>query len=217
MKRGKDIRPIIAITMGDAAGVGPEIVVKALAPSEKGAGHLSLPDRDRAKVDFRKGIKSSANSTHLGAGTVTVTPKLTMGGGRQLYSLCRPLVVGDANVLAKAEQMLGLRVDWHPIANVGEARFELGSIDVLDLANIDLANLKEGEVSPMTGRAAVEYVLKAGELALVLENDQMIRDWLGAWSLWVVVDLDNGWKAGAIFDLLHSTRHTEDMVEMCQL
>ena len=112
-----DRRPIIAITMGDAAGVGPEIVVKALALEE-------------------------------------------------MYALCRPLVVGDASVLARARQMLGLRVDLHPIAEVGSGRFEPGSIDVLDLANIDLARLKVGEVSSMAGKAAVEYVLKAGQLAL---------------------------------------------------
>ena len=113
-------RPIIAITMGDAAGVGPEIVIKALALEE-------------------------------------------------MYALCRPLVVGDAGVLARARQMLGLRVDLHPVADVSGGRFEPGDIDVLDLANIDLARLKVGEVSAMAGQAAVEYVLKAGELALAGE------------------------------------------------
>jgi 4-hydroxythreonine-4-phosphate dehydrogenase len=112
-----DIRPIIAITMGDAAGVGPEIVVKALALEE-------------------------------------------------MYTLCRPLVVGDTGVLARAQQMLGLRADLRPVADVGGGRFELGSIDVLDLANIDLARLKIGEVSAMAGKAAVEYVLRAGQMAL---------------------------------------------------
>lgn len=103
--------------MGDAAGVGPEIVVKALALEE-------------------------------------------------VYALCRPLVVGDAGVLARAGQMLGLPVNLHPITDVGVARFEPGNIEVLDLANIDLARLKVGEVCPMAGKAAVEYVLKAGEMAL---------------------------------------------------
>ena len=33
MKSGPDIRPVIAITMGDPAGIGPEIAVKAMAES----------------------------------------------------------------------------------------------------------------------------------------------------------------------------------------
>jgi len=105
--------------MGDAAGVGPEIVVKALALEEM----INI----------------------------------------------RPLVVGDLGVLARVRQMLELPVDLHPIADVSGGCFELGRIDVLDLANIDLARLRVGEVASMTGRAAVEYVLKAGELALAGE------------------------------------------------
>ncbi len=58
---------------------------------------------------------------------------------------------------------------------------------------------------------------KAGEFQLLFESDQMIRDWLNAWSLWIVVELDNGWKAWGIFDLLHSTRHTQDLIDMCGL
>lgn len=113
-------RPIIAITMGDAAGVGPEIVVKALALGE-------------------------------------------------IVALCRPLVVGDLGVLARARQMLGMQLDLYPVTDVDGGRFEPGSIDVLDLANVDLARLKVGQVSAMAGKAAVEYVLKAGELALAGE------------------------------------------------
>ena len=119
-----DIRPIIAITMGDAAGVGPEIVVRALALEE-------------------------------------------------IYALCCPLVVGDVDTLARARQMLGLNIDLHPVTEVQAARFEPGTIDVLDLANIDLARLEIGRVSSMAGRAAVEYVLKAGELALSGEVQAM--------------------------------------------
>jgi 4-hydroxythreonine-4-phosphate dehydrogenase len=115
-----DSRPIIAITMGDAAGVGPEIVVKALALEE-------------------------------------------------VYALCRPLVVGDAGVLTQAREVLGLDVGLHPITDVKAACFEPGVIDVLDLANIDLAGLEVGKVCAMAGKAAVEYVLKAGKLAMAGE------------------------------------------------
>ena len=153
-----DFRPIIAITMGDAAGVGPEIVVRALAPRKTGAVPPSLPGRGRGRVDSR--IRTTTPSPAL---------PLVGGGSKELYALCRPLVVGDTGVLAQAQQMLGLGGTLNPVADVGSGRFEPGSIDVLDLANIDLASLKVGEVSAMAGRAAVEYVLKAGELALAGE------------------------------------------------
>ena len=91
-----DTRPIIAITMGDAAGVGPEIVVKALVLEE-------------------------------------------------MYDLCRPLVVADAGVLARTQQMLGLEVALNPVADVEPGRFKPGKIDVLDLANVDPNRLEVGK------------------------------------------------------------------------
>ncbi len=128
----------------------------------------SLPGRGWGRVDLHKRPEFPVNSTHSGLRTPTPTPTLPLaeGGGEQLYALCRPLVVGDAGVLARVRQMLELCVDLHPIADVKAAHFEPGTIDVLDLANIDLVRLKVGEVSAMAGKAAVEYVLKAGELAL---------------------------------------------------
>jgi 4-hydroxythreonine-4-phosphate dehydrogenase len=154
--------------MGDAAGVGPEIVVKALAPQKAGAVHPSLPGRGRGRVDSRKQTRFTASSTHSDLGTSTPTPTLPLrgGGSEKLYALCRPLVVGDVGVLAQAQQMLGLQVTLNPVADVEAGRFEPGKIDVLHLANIDLARLKAGEVSAMAGKAAVEYVLRAGRMAL---------------------------------------------------
>ena len=122
---GKELtqtKPLIAITMGDAAGIGPEIAVKALS-------------------------------------------------AEGVYALCRPLVVGDAEVLAKAKGMLRAPLGIRPIAGVAAARFEQGTIDVLDLANVELAMLEVGKVSAMAGKAAVEYVVKAVELAMAGEVD----------------------------------------------
>jgi len=115
-------KPIVAITMGDAAGVGPEIAVKAL-------------------------------------------------GEEKIYRLCRSLVIGDARVLARAGEMLGTPLVVRPVARVADARFERGAMDVLDLANVELARLEVGKVSAMAGRAAVEYIVRAVELALAREVD----------------------------------------------
>jgi 4-hydroxythreonine-4-phosphate dehydrogenase len=110
--------PIIAITMGDPAGVGPEISAKALARDE-------------------------------------------------VWACCRPIVVGDAGVLAKAISLVGAPLSPCAIADATEARFDPAAPDVLDLQNVDLATLKPGEVSATAGRSSVDYVEKAVELALV--------------------------------------------------
>ncbi|MGC9523126.1 MAG: 4-hydroxythreonine-4-phosphate dehydrogenase PdxA [Anaerolineae bacterium] len=107
--------PIVGITLGDVAGIGPEVVVKALHHSE-------------------------------------------------LHKRCRPLVIGDSRVFsdpkfaASAEQV-------HSITSLKAAAFEPGEITVLDLHNLDPTIVTVGEVSAVAGRAAVEYVLKAADLA----------------------------------------------------
>jgi 4-hydroxythreonine-4-phosphate dehydrogenase len=109
-------RPIIAITLGDPAGVGPEITAKALARSE-------------------------------------------------VWDCCRPLVVGDAGVLARAVALVSVPLTPHSITGVSQARFDPETPDVLDLDNVDLDALQPGRVSPAAGRAAVDYIERAVELA----------------------------------------------------
>jgi 4-hydroxythreonine-4-phosphate dehydrogenase len=109
-------RPIIGITMGDPAGVGPEVTVKALARDE-------------------------------------------------VWDCCRPLVVGDAGVLARAVALVEASLLLHSVADVAEAHFDPAAPDVLDLHNVDPAALQPGKVSATAGRAAVEAVERAVELA----------------------------------------------------
>jgi len=110
-------RPIIGITMGDAAGVGPEIIDKALSLKE-------------------------------------------------IYQICRPLVIGDAKVLDDAQKVAKTTLKIRSIAHVTEAVFLYGVADVLDAHNIRLEALKMGQPQAMAGKASYEYVAKAVELAL---------------------------------------------------
>jgi len=107
--------PIIAISMGDPAGVGPEVTVQALAQPE-------------------------------------------------VWAFCRPLTVGAASILAKAAQITGTGQSFHVISDPTQARYDPGSPDVLDVPNLELADLAPGQVSAAAGRASVEYVERAVQL-----------------------------------------------------
>lgn len=108
--------PLIAITLGDVAGIGPEVVVKALA----------LPE---------------------------------------VWQACRPLVIGDARALT--ETRLGIPTpSLRVISQVEKASFTPGVLTLLDLGNLDPSAAPLGRISAAAGRAAVEYALKAAELAL---------------------------------------------------
>ncbi|MEM1508079.1 MAG: 4-hydroxythreonine-4-phosphate dehydrogenase PdxA [Candidatus Bathyarchaeia archaeon] len=111
------IKPAIGITMGDAAGVGPEIICKALS--------------------------------HEG-----------------IYRICNPVVIGDSRVMELAAKIARAALNVNPISDVGEAVFKHGVIDVLDLRNMDVSKLVMGKVSAECGRASVEYIKRAVDLAL---------------------------------------------------
>lgn len=93
---------------------------------------------------------------------------------KELYDICRPLVVGDVGVFRQIVERLSLGVKIHPIEKVTDAAFEPGEIDVLDLHNVDLDKLVFGEVSPMAGNAAFEAVKKVIELAMAKEVDATV-------------------------------------------
>ena len=110
-------RPLIAITMGDPAGVGPEVTARAL-------------------------------STQL------------------VYERCRPVVIGSAAAMRDALRLIGATASVRISHDVKEPVGDAGQIDVLDLGNLEPEEITVGKVSAATGRASVEWVLRAGELAL---------------------------------------------------
>jgi len=112
-----DRRPIIAITMGDPAGVGPEVIVKAMR-----------------------------------------TPRIC--------AAARCLVVGDAAWLGQISRQLDLGVQVRAIRSIAEAQFASGTIEVLDLRNVPADRIQLGAISPEAGKAAVEAVQVAANLAL---------------------------------------------------
>lgn len=91
----------------------------------------------------------------------------------ETYSLCKPLIVGDAKIISLAIELLKLDqpLSVNAIAAVKDAKFEHGTIDVYDLDLIDLDTFKFGEVQVQCGNAAFQYVRKAIELAMAEEVD----------------------------------------------
>jgi 4-phospho-D-threonate 3-dehydrogenase / 4-phospho-D-erythronate 3-dehydrogenase len=114
-----DSRPILAITMGDPSGVGPEIVVKALH------NHPDIFDR------------------------------------------CRPLVIGDSRILNRAaDYVRSPLLTFEHITLPQRGCFTPGTLSLLDLHNAAPEDCPVGQVSAASGKAAVEYVFRACDLAM---------------------------------------------------
>jgi 4-hydroxythreonine-4-phosphate dehydrogenase len=111
------LKPILAITMGDPGGVGPEIIAKALAHSE-------------------------------------------------VYDQSRPLVVGERRALDAAIRITGRPLEVRCVERPSEAGEHQGTVDLIDLNNIDIEQIGRARVCPEVGRAAYEYLERATQMAL---------------------------------------------------
>jgi 4-hydroxythreonine-4-phosphate dehydrogenase len=106
--------PMIAVTMGDGAGVGPEVSVAAAAHPE-------------------------------------------------LATEARIVIVGDAARLRAAATILGVETEVVAIAD--PSQYRPGRVNVIDLGLLP-EDLPWGELSPIAGDAAFQYVRVACELAM---------------------------------------------------
>ena len=110
-------RPLIAITIGDPAGIGPEVVVKALS-------------------------------------------------NKVIYEMCRPLVIGEKSTVKAAVDLIKESLTLNPVDKVSDASGQFGTIDLIDMHNLNWNKVKTGQASAVCGRASMEYVEKAFQLAL---------------------------------------------------
>lgn len=117
-------KPLIGVPLGDPAGIGPEIVIKAFLEED-------------------------------------------------VHAVCRPLVVGDAQVVRHALNACQRSADVHTIENPSHGLYRTGVLDLIDLHNVDMASLKMGEPQAMCGQAAFEYIERATRLAMAREIDAM--------------------------------------------
>jgi 4-hydroxythreonine-4-phosphate dehydrogenase len=83
-----------------------------------------------------------------------------------VHDVCRPLAVGDAGAIRQGIAIAGVSLAVRTISDVDDAEFTRGTVDVLDLDNVDIDQLVHGKVSAMAGNAAFEAIERVIQLAL---------------------------------------------------
>jgi 4-hydroxythreonine-4-phosphate dehydrogenase len=117
-------KPLIAITMGDPAGIGPEVTVKALASKE-------------------------------------------------IYDVCRPVVVGDLRALRQALKITGVNLETISIQERIPS-CPWGAIPVLCLSDLSETCCRPAVPTPEGGRAMVSFIHKAVEMCMQGRADAMV-------------------------------------------
>jgi len=115
-------RPVTAITMGDPAGIGPEIVV----------------------------------------GTVL---------DKEIHECCKPFVIGSIAILDRAAKVLNKELKYNKITDPSEAKYEYGTVDVLETGDYDTDSIVWGEVQELAGQMSVDWIMKSIELGMAKKVD----------------------------------------------
>lgn len=84
----------------------------------------------------------------------------------EIYQKSKPVIVGSKVVIDDAISFIPSNLELNVIKDINDVKGEYGKIDLLDLNNIGLNDFKYGEVSAAAGKASVEYIFKAIDLAL---------------------------------------------------
>ncbi|EAQ9984935.1 4-hydroxythreonine-4-phosphate dehydrogenase PdxA [Salmonella enterica] len=103
-------KPVLGIFLGEAAGIGPELIAKVVAD-----------------------------------GTV--------------YKYCRPILIGDARVMALGQKIAGVDFQWDVISDPSDADWNTGNIPLLDLKNFNPENLVMGTIDTCSGHATGESLV----------------------------------------------------------
>jgi len=123
--------PYIGITMGDPAGIGPEIIVMAL-------------------------------------------------GDPTIYQWCHPVVLGDGAVLSDTISRMGKKglmaeeITINFISAPSEAAGTPGVLDLMALSDLASAAIQPGRPVLVGGKAMVEYILRAVDMAVNNEIQGMV-------------------------------------------
>ena len=125
MTRERSGKPLLAITVGDPAGIGPEVVVKTLANAE-------------------------------------------------IFDRCRPLVIGDQRIVERAAGWIGRTFEYAIVSEPADGAYEPGTLSVLDLAKAPPDECAPGEISATAGKASVEQVFTACDLAMAGSVDAVV-------------------------------------------
>ena len=122
MNNETKFRPVTAITMGDPAGIGPEIVVGAMLDKE-------------------------------------------------LHECCKPFVIGSIAIMDRAAKVLGRKLKYNKIEDPAQAKYEYGTIDIMETGDYDTDSIEWGKVQKLAGQMAVDWIMKSIELGMSKKID----------------------------------------------
>lgn len=83
-----------------------------------------------------------------------------------IYELCRPLVIGDVNIMERAVKLKKSSSMLLSVASPEKGTYTHGTIDILSLSELSGKNAVPATPDAKTGKAMLSYITKAVDLAM---------------------------------------------------
>lgn len=110
-------KPIVAVTIGDPAGIGPEITVATMMDKE-------------------------------------------------VYNECNPFLIGSIPIIQRAMKIQGCDFAINKIETPEEAKYQWGTIDVIETGDYDYDSIEWGKIQKLAGQMSLDYVMKSIQLGM---------------------------------------------------
>lgn len=89
----------------------------------------------------------------------------------EIHDCCRPFVIGSIGILERAAKILNKTLKYNKITEPSEAKYEMGTVDVLETGDYDTDSIKWGEVQALAGQMSIDWIMKSIELGMAHKVD----------------------------------------------
>ncbi|MCK5696391.1 MAG: 4-hydroxythreonine-4-phosphate dehydrogenase PdxA, partial [Desulfobacula sp.] len=84
----------------------------------------------------------------------------------RLYTLCKPLIIGDSSIIKQALKLLNFSHIINIIDDPKQGKYVFNTLDIIDISDMDMAYCDLVQPTIETGTAMQDYIIKGIDLAL---------------------------------------------------
>lgn len=90
---------------------------------------------------------------------------------KEIHECCRPFVIGSVAIMERAAKILGKELRYNRIQDPEEAKFEYGTVDIIETGEYDTDSIEWGKVQALAGQMAIDWIMKSIELGMAKKID----------------------------------------------
>lgn len=103
-----------------------------------------------------------------------IGPEIIIKGFKKINKICYPIVIGNKEIIKDALKFSQTKIPLKIITEIEKTPLNNKFINIINIDNISLKEIKPGKIDEITGKASLEYVKKAIEIALAKKIEGIV-------------------------------------------